>query len=388
MGPRREGHLATDHARDSRRDERLRVAHFGWTGRGSAVGRAGRRGSGARHARTARGWTFNGGSLNFSPDGTKLFVNTAPKREPIGERPPGPPRADDFQLDLWHWKDERLQPTQKLQAAADQSKTFSAVVLLDSKQFRQLSDDTITVSQPPSASDWALGSDNRKYRHATGYGLPLSDYTAVNVRTGEKKSLLNGFGGYSTPTPLLSPTGKYLLSFDGKNWSTLSIADGQKTNLTGKLKEKFFDEEDDHPGSPRAIGQPQWTTDGQFIVVNDRYDIWKFAADGSTAENLTKIGRTQQIRFTILRVQSGDELEPVRGVDLSKPQLLGAENLHTRDTGFYRLEPGARSRSCSSWVRAATANRRRRRTPTCTCSPCRPSTTNPTTSRPARTSTN
>ena len=29
--------------------------------------------------------------------------------------------TDDFQLDLWHWKDERLQPMQKLQAAADQA---------------------------------------------------------------------------------------------------------------------------------------------------------------------------------------------------------------------------------------------------------------------------
>ena len=28
------------------------------------------------------------------------------------------------------------------------------------------------------------------------------------------------------------------------------------------------------------------------------------------------------------------------GIDLSKPLLLAAENLHTRDTGFYRLEPG------------------------------------------------
>ena len=287
------------------------------------------------------GWTFSGGSLNFSPDGTKLFMNTAPKREPVAGAPPGPPRTDDFQLDLWHWKDERLQPAQKLTATADQSKNYSAVVLLDSKQFRQLSDETMTVSQPPSQSDWALGSDDRKYRHATGYGLPLRDYAAINVRTGEKKSILGGFGGYSTPNPLLSPKGTHLLAFDGKNWFTISVSDSKKSKLTGKLKEKFFDEFDDHPGTPRAAGQPQWTSDGQSVIVNDRYDIWKFAVDGSSAENLTKIGRARELRFTILRVQSDDDLEPSRGVDLTKPHLLGAENLHTRDTGFYRLEPGA-----------------------------------------------
>ena len=287
------------------------------------------------------GWTLSSGSLNFSPDGTRLFVNTAPKREPAPSAPPGPPRPDDFQLDLWHWKDERLQPMQKLQAAADQSRTYSAVVLLDSKQFRQLSDETLTVSQPSSGSDWALGSDNGKYRRATGYGLPLSDYSVINVRTGEKKSILSGFGGYTSPTPNVSPTGKHLLAFDGKDWFTIPIADGKKTNLTGKLKVKFFDEMDDHPGNPRPAGQPQWTTDGKFVLVNDRYDIWKLAADGSSAENLTKIGRAREIRFSIIRVRSEEDTEPVRGVDLSKPQLLGAENLHTRDTGYFRLEPGA-----------------------------------------------
>ncbi|HSQ57180.1 MAG TPA: prolyl oligopeptidase family serine peptidase, partial [Gemmata sp.] len=191
-------------------------------------------------------------------------------------------------------------------------------------------------------SEWAIGTDDRKYRHATGYGLPLSDYAAVNLRTGEKKSILPGFGGYSTPSPNLAPNGKHLAAFDGKDWFTLSIPQGKKTNLTAKLKVKFIDENDDHPGTPRPAGQAQWTTDGKFLLVNDRYDIWKLAADGSSAENLTKIGRKQQIRFSILRVQVQDELDRGRGVDLAKPQLLGAENLHTRDSGFFRLEPGAK----------------------------------------------
>ncbi len=284
------------------------------------------------------GWGLAGGTLSFSTDGTRLFVNTAPTRPPAP--PASAPRPDDFQLDLWHWQDARLQPMQKLQAAADQAKTYSGVVHLNSKQFRQLSDDTMTVAPPPVESDWALGSDERKYAGATGYGLPLRDYAVVNVRTGEVKAILNGFGGYSHPAPSLAPTGKHLLAFDGKDWFTLSLPDGKKTNLTGQLKEKFFDEEDDHPGTPPPSGVPQWSVDGKYILVNDRYDLWKLAADGSTAENLTKIGRPQQIRFTLLRVPTEDEAEPVRGIDLTKPHLLGAENLQTRDTGFYRLEPG------------------------------------------------
>ena len=187
----------------------------------------------------------------------------------------------------------------------------------------------------------------------------------MNVRTGEKKPLLTGFGGYTAPTPNLSPTGKYLLAFDGKDWFTISVPDGKRTNLTAKLKVKFFNEDDDHPGDAAARRSAAWTTDGKFVLVNDRYDIWKLAADGSSAENLTKIGRAQRDPLHAPpRAAQDDDDEPVRGVDLSKPLLLGAENLHTRDTGFYRLEPGAASRRLlvmgARALRPADARRRTR----------------------------
>jgi dipeptidyl aminopeptidase/acylaminoacyl peptidase len=280
-------------------------------------------------------WSFAGGSLAFSADGNRLFVNTAPKRSP--EPPATPPRPDDFTLEIWHWKDERLQPAQKLQASADQRRTYSAVVHLDTKSFRQLSDETITVGLPPDGSDWAIGRDDRKYRYMTGYMSPLpTDYSLVNIKTGESRSVLTN----SKVNLSLSPTGKYLLGFDGKDWFTFSVPDGKRVNLTEKLSVRFYDELDDHPGSPRAAGQPLWSSDGRFVLVNDRYDIWKLAADGSTAENITKIGRGNQTRFTIVSLPTSDETEPSKGVDLTRSLLLAAENLHTRDTGFYRLEQG------------------------------------------------
>src|SRR5262249_39266177 len=58
-------------------------------------------------------------------------------------------------------------------------------------------------------------------------------------------------------------------------------------------------------------------------------------------ENLTKIGRAQNLRFTILRPRSPEDRTPDRNIDLTKPLLLGAHNLLTQDTGFYRLQPGS-----------------------------------------------
>jgi dipeptidyl aminopeptidase/acylaminoacyl peptidase len=283
-----------------------------------------------------KGWSVVDNSLTFSLDGSKLYVSTAPDRPS-----PRAPTPDDFQLEIWHWKDAAIQPMQKVRADEEKKsgrvRSFNAVVLLDTMQFRHLSEEGVNVG-PPLTGDWAVRSDDRKYRHTTGYAAPVpNDHSLLNLRTGESKPLLTNVG-FSLS---LSPNGKYLLGFDGKDWFTISVPDGKKTNLTYKLKEKFYDEEHDTPNDPPPYGGGQWTPDGKFVLVSDRYDIWKLAADGTGTENLTKIGRASNVRFTILRPRSPEERNIERTTDISKPLLLGAHNLVTKDHGFYRLEPGA-----------------------------------------------
>ena len=306
------------------------------------------------------GWALNGTTLGFNADGTRLHLATTITRPPAPTAAPASP--DKVELDLWHWKDGYIQPMQKIRGDVERNRSFSAVVFLDTKefrpgsagvspapanaagtaalpglQFRQVSDESLTVGLP-AIGDWALGSDNRKYLHLTGYADPVPrDVSVVNVKTGETKPVLTAFNGSAS----LSPNGKYLLTFDGKHWSTIAIADGTKTNLTSQLKVKFFDEEVDHPAEPPPYGAQGWSTDGKFVLLYDRFDLWKVAADGSTVQNLTIVGRAQQIRFRYVHVRPDDDNdEVVRGTDLSKPMLLAAENLQTRDTGFFRLEPG------------------------------------------------
>ena len=278
------------------------------------------------------GWVLNGTTLDFNADGTRLHVATIVKREPAPAAAPA--STDKVELDLWHWKDAYVQPMQKIRGDVERNRSSSAVLFLDTKQFRQVSDESLQVGLP-AVGDWALGSDDRRFQHLTGYVSRIPrDYAVVNVKTGDKKPLLPGFGG----SVLRSLDGKYLLTFDGKDWSTIAIADGKKTNLTAKLKEKFFNEDDDHPDLPPPYGLEGWTADGKFVLIADRFDLWKFAVDGSSAENLTKIGRAQGLRFNLLDLREAEET--AHGVDLSRPLLFSVENVKTYDTGFYRLEPG------------------------------------------------
>jgi len=283
------------------------------------------------------------GGLNFSADGLKLSVSAAPipekKTEPAKKVDgPVPPVTDKFDLDIWHWKDEAIQPMQKVRAASDRNRTYRAVYWLDTKLFRHVQDENLSVSVP-DYGEWGIGSDDRKYRGQT-WSYPIArDVALVNVRSGEAKPILKA----TTSGIITSPKYAHLAQFDGKNWNVISIPSGKLINLTAKLGVKFFNEEYDSPSTPPSHGFTGWSQDEKFLFVNDQFDIWQLAVDGSSAKNLT-MGRAKQLQYRLARVEKPyDPLAlPVIGLDLSKPWLLNVENTQTHDTGFYRMMPNAK----------------------------------------------
>lgn len=283
------------------------------------------------------------GGIRFSEDGLKLIVGTAKIPEdrtagiatnsPMAPTSPTVPTAERVDLDLWHWKDELIQPMQKVRNDSLRNRSFSAVYFFDTKQFRQLSDENLSVSVP-DFGDWALSSNDKPYKYLTGYGPTLNDYALINIRTGETKSFLTAYEGFVAG----SPKGRFRAVFDGKDWLCLTVPEAKSINLTAKLPVKFFNEQFDMPMKPSAYGLVGWSNDEKYLLVADRYDIWKLATDGSTAENLTKIGRRSSLKFDLITFP--DPEIPDRGIDLKKPMFLKATNLSTRDTGFFRMETG------------------------------------------------
>jgi dipeptidyl aminopeptidase/acylaminoacyl peptidase len=287
------------------------------------------------------GWIVSDrAALSFSQDGTRLYLGTAP--EPPAPTPPtkpteGAPTDDKVVLDLWHWKDEYIQPMQKARAAAEQNRTYRAMVSLKDNAFRQLSDETTELTMP-QVGDWAVGADNHKYRFLTGYGPELSDYTLVNVRNGEKKPILEA----SHWSPSFSNSGQFTLYFDGKDWNSIAVATGKKSNLTAKLGVRFAVEDVDTPSEAPPYGVAGWSSDDRFVLIHDRYDVWQLPADGTEAKCLTAgLGRKTNTVLRLVRVPPSEGESRERGFDLTKPLLLKADNERTRDEGFYRLEPGA-----------------------------------------------
>lgn len=273
--------------------------------------------------------------LSFSSDGSRLYytVNAIPPALPKaadkGEEKTAttPPAAEKANVELWHYKDDFIFPLQK--ARYNPRPTYRAVFHLEDKSVRQLTDETMAQLQT-SEGDWAIGVDDRAYRILVGStetGAP-GDHYLVNTRTGEKKLLAKK----QSSVPSFSPKGKYLLNFDGKNWHTLSLADGKRVNLTEKLPVSFVSESHDLPAAAPSYGVAGWTDGDTHVLLYDRYDVWMIAADGSSAKNVTAgLGRKNSTQMRIVRLDARE-----RGFDPNKPILFRAEGEWTRDTGFYR----------------------------------------------------
>ncbi|HKG58605.1 MAG TPA: prolyl oligopeptidase family serine peptidase [Pyrinomonadaceae bacterium] len=267
-------------------------------------------------------------NLSFSLDGSHLFLGAAPPPEPEKNADDEIPADEKVLVDLWHWKDDYVQPIQKVRAEQDRNRSYRAVYDLNEKKFVQLADDSMENISPSNDGRYAIGSDNRKYRVSNDYDPGFTDYYLVNTSDGSRKPMLTKQRGNVS----LSPNAKYAIYFDGKDWYSYAVNGGSTVNLTKDIKVNFYNEENDTPSTPGSYGIAGWTKDDADVLIYDRYDIWRVSPDGSAATNLTDgIGRKESTTLRYVRLDPRE-----RWIDPDKPMLLSAENQETRDSGFYR----------------------------------------------------
>jgi dipeptidyl aminopeptidase/acylaminoacyl peptidase len=266
--------------------------------------------------------------LLLSKGGRKIFFGTAPQTSPPA--PPGP-KDEHVSVDLWSWKDDYIQPMQKVRAEVERSRSYRAVYDLADKRFLQLADPSMNEVIPSDDGVYAIGTDDRAYRRIQEYEAAYEDSYLVDTSTDERKLVAPKHPGHLT----WSSDSRHGIFFDGKDWITISAPGGESVNLTAKLDVSFGREDYDARGRPPAYGIAGWTRDGNSVLLYDRYDIWRCRPDGSSCGNLTRgAGRKQHIVFRLVRIASDDPA--ARWIDPAQPLFLRAENDDTHATGFFQ----------------------------------------------------
>jgi dipeptidyl aminopeptidase/acylaminoacyl peptidase len=268
------------------------------------------------------------------PPGLPPEIAERIRQRGIGGTAPGAtPSANRPDLVVWHWKDDRLQPQQQVQASFDKMRTSLAAYRVAEKKFVRYGDDKLTVSAV-AKQPYGLGFDGSKYQlQSTLDGKRFQDVYRIDLATGERKLIAEkvryAFG--------VSPTGRHLLHYADGHFRALDIATGTSVNITEKVNASFIDVEDDHNVDRPPSRPGSWTTDGKFIILSDRFDLWKVAVDGSGGANLTGNGTKEKIRYGQI-VQFDPDL---KGLDFSKPAFVTMTGELTKKSGFGKLDAAA-----------------------------------------------
>ncbi len=245
------------------------------------------------------------------------------------------PAADEklAAVDIWHWKDADIQPSQKLTFARDKDASYLSVWNIGNNQFFQLAKEVTPDALLTGNQKYAVTSTDKKYKPA--FKEDYADFYLVNTKTGEEKLLYErSLAGFNTG-PRTSPDGKYLYYFKDKNWWTYNIATGQNTNITQGIKTDFQDTRDDHPATRPPVGSGGWTKNDNEILLYDEYNTWAVKPDGSGNRKLTQ-GEKEE---TVFRVNRLDFEDPF--IDDSKPIYFSAYGDKNKKTGYYKFENGS-----------------------------------------------
>lgn len=229
-------------------------------------------------------------------------------------------------LDIWNWDALVLPPMAKKGMSRD-NRTAMVNVGEPGTVLTLSEDNTDGISFSAGAdNDWAISMNQGKYAIESMWsGERKVDVSLVSLLDGSRKSLFKGISG----SAMISPYGKYIAWFnleDGQ-WYSYDLANGTMVDLTSKTGQIFYDDEDDHPLiGYTPISGPRWMGKDEFVLIGDRYDIWKFSPDGKTAVNLTAdAGRRDKIRFNVVDFE--DHSEPFLYQNLYTLPLKGRLDL-------------------------------------------------------------
>ncbi len=272
-------------------------------------------------------------SLSFSDDGRRVFFGVAPK--PEEEKEDTLLDEEKYKLDIWHWQDPLLQSQQKVNLRREQRRSYDAVFHLRNGNMVPLAgEDMPGISKDRYGNaDYFMGSSNIPYQKEISWlGGAGRDIYVVDVNTGQRKQILER----AEANVHFSVEGNYILYYDPESeaWFSYSVRDDAHRILTNELDVPFYNEDNDIPRFARPWGIAGWGKDDEYVLIYDRYDIWKFDPRGRNQPvNITGgYGRENQIRFRYQNLNPDEYHIPDDIIYLS------AFDVGNKQDGYYRLD--------------------------------------------------
>ncbi|MEL7002445.1 MAG: prolyl oligopeptidase family serine peptidase [Bacteroidota bacterium] len=279
-------------------------------------------------------WVVNeNGGIMFSEDGKRLFYGTSPA--PLVQDTTLLPE-EIIKVEVWNYQNGRLHTQQNAELENDKKKSYWAVMNTETFSSAQLANTEIPELQitEHATSRYGLGISNVPYQQYISWeGWPRhNDYYRVDLASGEKKLIAKDVRGSGD----ISAEGNYAFWYNAvdSTWYTYNNETNKTKAVSKQIPTSMADELNDAPNLPGAYGVAGWTKNDKYLLIYDRYDIWRVDPDAASAPvNLTN-GRKAKQQFRYIDLDDENE-----AIDL-KNVLLSVFDETTRNSGFYNLKSG------------------------------------------------
>jgi dipeptidyl aminopeptidase/acylaminoacyl peptidase len=229
-------------------------------------------------------------------------------------------------VDIWHWKDDPVQPNQKVTYTTDKNYTYLFAWTPELNKVVRTTDEDMRDGSPNGDGHFVIATNEKPYQPA--FREQYADHYAINTKTGEKKLILKNFTNlYGS-----SPAGKYVLYFKDQCWWVYDLLKDTHINLTKDIPAVFWNTRDDHPSDVKPpFGNGGWFKDDKAILLYDEFDVWKISFDGSKPLRLTN-GKENNIIYRPVRLSfEYPYIEPLKDLYFS------AFGDIDKKMGYYRL---------------------------------------------------
>ncbi|WP_267740583.1 alpha/beta hydrolase family protein [Myroides injenensis] len=269
----------------------------------------------------------------FSKNGKRLYLGLAPMAVAkdttlIAE--------DHAVVDIWHFKEDYIQPQQLVNLDKDLKKSYLATIdLINNKGIVPLADETINSTQlvDKGNANIILASSDYGRRVERQWDISgVNSYYIVDVNTGKRTEVIGNLPGSAR----ISPKGNAVVYFNSEegNWYVYDVKSKTTKHLNKGLDVSFADEEFDMPDNASAYGIQGWTDNDESVLIRDKYDIWEFFLNSNkSARMITEgYGRKNNVSFDLLN------LDPEKqSFNRNEKLILYAFNDKNKDAGYFTV---------------------------------------------------
>ncbi|MCX6543806.1 MAG: prolyl oligopeptidase family serine peptidase [Acidobacteria bacterium] len=270
-------------------------------------------------------WSKDGKTLYFgiqewdrkaAKDGADKAGDKAPKPKPAG-------------VDVWHSKDERIIPMQRVDKSRDVERNYLSLWNVDSGKWLRIGTDKDERVSVVAGDRFATETDRKPYMFDNMFDRTRQDVYLVDLTTGARRKAIEGVWYFQGN----SPAGNYLLYFKGDQYWTCDIRSGKATNITATIKAVWIDPDYDTPVRVQRppSGVAGWLKDDAAVLLYDQHDIWRVAPEGAGGVRLTR-GAEESVVHRYARTNRDEEF-----IDPASPIYTSLYGRWSKKFGYARV---------------------------------------------------